>query len=371
LSFSSVGFMIFAVVKMDKESLESLKNWFLSNKRDFPWRENPLPYAVWVSEVMLQQTQASVVIPYFLRWMERFPTIRDLAEASLDAVIKEWEGLGYYSRARSLHEGAQYVVANFQGKLPDEFESLNQIKGLGPYTIGAILNFAFHRRAAAVDGNVLRVLARYYGLDDDISKVKTVKKIRELTLALLPKKDPWVISEALIELGALLCGRTPQCEKCPLRSSCAANLQGATSRLPVKGTKAATQSLYRAVAVISCENHLLIGRGIQGKVMADLCEFPYFESEALHHDGRAFSAFLSKEFGLDVKHKQSLSSVKHTFTRYRVLLIPHLYQTYKMVDVEGFKWLEIDALQKLAFSSGHRRIFAEVQPLLGESLAIT
>lgn len=142
--------------------LIKLKHWFEENKRNFPWRGKPSPYAVWVSEVMLQQTQASVVVPYFERWIVRFPSIEVLASASIEEVIKLWEGLGYYSRARSLHEGAKFLVEHHNGTLPSDPIALAKVKGLGPYTIGAILSFAFHQKAAAIDGNVTRVMSRFF-----------------------------------------------------------------------------------------------------------------------------------------------------------------------------------------------------------------
>ncbi|NGX59959.1 MAG: Adenine DNA glycosylase [Chlamydiae bacterium] len=147
-----------------KKAIETLKHWFKEEKRNFPWRIAPNPYTVWISEVMLQQTRAAVVIPYFERWMKRFPSIQSLADATVDEVIKMWEGLGYYSRARALHEGARYVVAHYHGKLPSSLQLLQKIKGLGPYTIGAIQSFAFHQKAPAVDGNVMRVISRLYPL---------------------------------------------------------------------------------------------------------------------------------------------------------------------------------------------------------------
>src|SRR3990167_4180187 len=146
---------------------ESLKRWFFINRRILPWRENPSPYEVWVSEVMLQQTRVSVVIPYFNRWMKHFPTISDLAKASIEAIIKVWEGLGYYSRARNLHEGAKYLLQFHAGELPDSPEHLKKVRGLGPYTIGAIRSFAFKQKAAAIDGNVLRVIARYFSIMEE------------------------------------------------------------------------------------------------------------------------------------------------------------------------------------------------------------
>jgi A/G-specific adenine glycosylase len=303
----------------------------------------------------------AVVIPYFDRWMRRFPTIRALAEASIEEVIKEWEGLGYYSRERNLHEGARYVVQHYGGELPPSAEELSKIKGLGSYTIGAILSFAFHQRVAAVDGNVLRVLARFFCLEDDISKAKTVKKIRSMAQDLLPESEPWIVSEALIELGATVCMRTPKCGECPLRPACTAYAGGMSEQLPIKSGKTQAVALYRAVAVLSCEDTLLVGRGAKGKVMADLCEFPYFEFSQASIEKEEVVKHAAKAFDLEMAWKQELSPVRHSFTRYRALLVPHLFFVKHPKNVKGFEWLSIEALKSSAFSSGHRRIFSEVQ----------
>lgn len=332
--------------------LESLKKWFLSEKRDFPWRLNPTPYAVWVSEVMLQQTQAVVVIPYFDAWMQRFPTIQKLAEAPLEDVIKAWEGLGYYSRARNLHEGARYLMAHHQGQLPETEEELQQIKGLGPYTIGAIRSFAFHQRAAAVDGNVLRVLSRYLLIQDDISKPKTVKSLRQRALELLPQEDPWIVSEALIELGATICSKKPKCEICPLKSTCRGYVEGVAASLPIKKAGVKAELLVRDVAVIVAEDHVLLKRGKQGEVMQDLYEFPYYERSEID-----FHSHCQDDLGLKLEREMQLAEVTHSFTRYRVRLFPFLFSCSSKKDVHGYKWVEKGALKELPFSSGHRKIY--------------
>ncbi len=170
-----------------------LKKWFIEHKRDLPWRDSPSPYSIWVSEIMLQQTQASVVVDYFIRWMERFPTIRSLAESSLELVLKMWEGLGYYSRARHLHEAARYFLEQHEGNIPADREELEKVKGLGPYTIGAILSFAFHLRSPAVDANVARVLARYFCIEEDISPRQSSARrwrIWEIAEQILPDEEP-------------------------------------------------------------------------------------------------------------------------------------------------------------------------------------
>ncbi len=346
---------------MQISDIQKIKAWFLSQSRDLPWRDRPTPYAVWISEVMLQQTQVSVVIPYFEQWMQHFPSIQALALAPIEEVLKAWEGLGYYSRARNLHEGARYVVDNFNGILPASPEGLSQIKGIGSYTIGAILSFAFHQRMAAVDGNVLRVLARYYALPDDISKGKTVKKVQNLAAALLPEEEPWIISEALIELGATICCRQPKCSQCPLNGNCMAYLQDKTQQLPVKSAGSAITPLYRAVAIISHDGHLLVGRGTKGKVMADLCEFPYIDvhpSVAEHQ--HVIKQHMQQHGGLALSWQHNLPAVKHTFTRYRALLYPCLFHAKHPQTVPDYEWMSYAELKKLPFSAGHRRILVQL-----------
>lgn len=334
----------------------NLKNWFLAKKRDLPWRQLITPYRVWISEVMLQQTQVAVVIPYFLRWMEKFPSVQALAEASLDEVIKAWEGLGYYSRARYLHAGAQYIVTHFQGEFPQDEENLKKIKGLGPYTIGAILSFAFHQKKAAVDGNVLRVLSRYFQIEEDISKSSTLKKLRYLAEQILPTEESWIINEGLIELGATICQKKARCEKCPVQTSCQSYKNGMVDLLPIKAKGASTTYLYRTVPVIVSRDAYLIRRGQKGKIMSDLHEFPFFET-TVEASKELTSEFIQTQFGLTVDKIQALPPVSHSFTRYQVQLYPTLFSALDKKPIEGLEWISLSDLKKLAFSSGHRRIF--------------
>ncbi|MBA3815166.1 MAG: A/G-specific adenine glycosylase [Parachlamydiaceae bacterium] len=349
--------------KKTNREIDALKTWFLAQCRDLPWRNHPSPYAVWVSEVMLQQTQVAVVIPYFERWMQIFPTIQDLAKADLDAVIKEWEGLGYYSRARNLHQGARYVVENHDGILPHLENQLQKIKGLGPYTIGAILSFAFHQRKAAVDGNVIRVLARYNCITEDITKSPTIKHIHALAQEMLPEIEPWIISEALIELGATVCKRKPKCFECPLRNNCKAFAAGNADKLPFKSSKTAVTQLYRAVAVVSCGDAILIKRGSKGKIMSDLHEFPYFELNSALVDPKALAQQLFKEMQLKADWQESLQEVKHSFTRYRAQLYPHSFTVKEKQPIDGYEWVPKKRIKERAFSSGHKRILGQLSDL--------
>jgi A/G-specific adenine glycosylase len=330
---------------------KSLREWFLDEKRDLPWRDNPSPYQVWISEVMLQQTQVSVVIPYFERWMKRFPTIQSLAKASLDEVIKIWEGLGYYSRARNIHEAAKYVLEVHQGVLPSSKEELTKIKGLGPYTVGAIQSFAFKMKSAAVDGNVVRVLSRYFHIEEDISKGKTVQNMREMLEEKLPDDEPWVVSEALIELGATVCQKKPRCDICPLRRACKGYRQGVAHELPVKSAKVKYEKLYRVVGVVNCGDHFLVRKGEKGEIMSDLYEFPYLEG-----DKSGLDKTLKVKFGLSLKFVSEYPKVSHSFTRFRVELTPLHYHAKVKIPVEGYEWRTLQELHHLAFSSGHRKI---------------
>lgn len=332
--------------------IEALKRWFVQYRRALPWRDNPTPYAVWISEVMLQQTQVNVVIPYFERWMSRFPTVATLAQAESQDVIKMWEGLGYYSRARHLHSGARYILEYFNGCIPNDEKSLSQIKGLGPYTIGAIRSFAFKQKAAAVDGNVLRVLSRLYNVHEPINQPRVIKQLRTVAERLLPESEPWLAAEAFIELGATICTRKPLCGRCPLKTGCQAHSHGTQNQLPIKDRKIMVEKLFRAVAVIKGPKGLLLRKCGEGEVMSDLHEFPYFDSpeEGLSHDA------VASKLPLPLNWQYSLSPVAHTFTRYRVKLNPEVFYCSEEHPVDGYEWKQWSEIATLAFSSGHRKV---------------
>lgn len=331
---------------MQEACQEAIKDWFLENRRDLPWRkEGVSPYEVWVSEVMLQQTQASVVFAYFLRWMQKFPTLEDLAVADLDEVIKTWEGLGYYSRARNLHAGARQVVEQYGGNLPSSYEKLIQIKGLGRYTAGAILSFAFHQKRAALDGNGIRVLARYFAIEEDVKKSKTQKLLWEKAEAMLPEDEPWLVVEGLIELGALVCKRAPECGKCPLREKCRAYSRSEVRKFPVKGKRVPITPLERSVFVVHHAGWVLVKRGEKEAIMADLYEFPYEERRGDVPDWLKRGSLV-----------EELETIVHHFTRFKVTLYPSFWEMDERRDLPGYEWVEVARLSALPFSSGHRKL---------------
>jgi len=339
-------------------AFQSLNKWFLTNKRDLPWRENPSPYSVWISEVMLQQTRASVVIPYYFRFLEQFPSIAALANASEDAVIKAWEGLGYYSRVRNLHKGAKQIMEEFGGVIPSSAEDLLKIKGLGPYTVGAILNFAFHKKAAAVDGNVQRVCTRFFGIEDDIAKLATQKKITGELLECLPESEPWITSEALIELGATLCKKqAPLCSECPLRANCQALKKSLIAKIPYNSKKTAIEKLRRSVGVIVHNNAVLVRRVPKGLIMEGLYEFPYVNiTEAFPSSAELFKSIFNVEFSL----RLALNFEKHSFTRFQATLEPYLLTPAESFHHLDYEWHLIESLHALPFSSGHRKIVKQL-----------
>ncbi|ANH79135.1 A/G-specific adenine glycosylase [Candidatus Chlamydia sanziniae] len=336
--------------------VEILKKWFIKNKRSLPWRDNPTPYSVWVSEVMLQQTRAEVVINYFIEWMEKFPTIKSLAEAKEEDVIKLWEGLGYYTRARHLLEGARMVMEQFHGELPDDAIALAQIRGIGPYTIHAILAFAFKRRAAAVDGNVLRVLSRMFLIEASIDLESTRTWISRIAQALLPNKDPQIVAEALIELGACICKRSPQCYRCPVSEACAAWQEEKQILLPIRHARKKIISLYRWVAIVLYRDCIVLEQRQPKEMMAGLYEFPYIEVGSIEalQDTATLTQKMENYIGGTLEQLGELAEQRHAFTHYKVRLIPKIFQIASLPKSGVLH--PLNDIDVLPFSSGHKKI---------------
>lgn len=337
----------------------ALRRWFLAHRRDFPWRQDPTPYRVWISEVMLQQTQAAVVVPYFEKWMRLFPSIGHVAKSPIEELMKVWEGLGYYARVRQIHEAALHLVKHHEGNLPASRSELAAIPGIGAYTAGAILSFAFHRKAIAVDGNVARVLARYMAFEEEISSQKARQLIGQYGEQILPEEEPWVIVEALIELGATLCGKQPKCPMCPLQEGCQGLKRGIADLLPITKKRALVTCLTRYVAVVVSEEFVLLKKERPGKVMAGLYQFPYLEViDSM--DLTEFQIRLEKQFQLKAAFQKWLPTVSHHFTRYKATLYPALWEVAERSIPDDCEWVERVRLKQLPFSSGHRQILHNI-----------
>ena len=251
----------------------TLLDWFSVNGRDLPWRHTRDPYAIWLSEIILQQTRIQQGMDYWLRFMQRWPRVEDLARATEDEVLREWQGLGYYSRARNLHTAAQQIVA--QGGFPTTLEGIKQLKGVGDYTAAAIGSIAFGLPAAVVDGNVYRVLARHYGIDTPINTTQGKKVFTELAQSLLPTDQPAAFNQAMMDFGAIQCTPTsPKCLVCPLQESCEALRTGRISELPVKERKLNIQTVRLTYLYIRCNGKTAIRRRPAGGIWQGLWE-PY------------------------------------------------------------------------------------------------
>lgn len=260
---------------------KTLIKWYLQNKRDLPWRKTANPYPIWLSEIMLQQTRVAQGMPYFFAFTAAFPTIYDLANADEEQVLKLWQGLGYYSRARNLHKTAQIVAHEMNGVFPDNYKDLLQLKGIGDYTAAAIASFSYNECVPVVDGNVFRVLSRYFDLKTDIAQASAKKEFSALAFELMPKDNPALFNQAIMEFGALQCvPKNPNCSICVFNESCAALQKGIVDQLPVKSKKLKVRNRYfnYIIAIDDKENTIIQKRTAKG-IWHNLYEFPLIETE--------------------------------------------------------------------------------------------
>jgi A/G-specific adenine glycosylase len=259
----------------------SLIQWYLNNKRDLPWRNTQNPYLIWLSEIMLQQTRVAQGLPYYLAFTNAFPTVFDLANASEEQVLKLWQGLGYYSRARNLHKTAQFVASELKGEFPDNNKDLLKLKGIGDYTAAAIASFAYNEVVPVVDGNVFRVLSRYFDIETDISLATAKKEFAALAFELMPKNDPANFNQAIMEFGALQCvPKNPNCEICVFNSSCAALQKKKVQLLPFKSKKIKVSFRFFNYLVFEDEDlNTIIQKRDQKGIWHNLYEFPLIETE--------------------------------------------------------------------------------------------
>ena len=280
------------------EFSNSLIHWYLQNKRDLPWRNTTNPYPIWLSEIMLQQTRVAQGLPYFLSFTDAFPTIFDLANAEEEQVLKLWQGLGYYSRARNLHATAKHIAFELNGKFPPTYKELLKLKGVGEYTAAAIASFSYNEPVAVLDGNVFRVLSRYFNVDSDISLPKTKTEFQQLAQEVLDKKNPAMFNQAIMEFGALQCvPKNPDCNSCVLNSSCAALQHKKVSELPVKSKKTKVTNRYLNYLILKDSDSNYIVQKREGKgIWENLYEFPLLETDFLLSEKDAIDQISEMQF---------------------------------------------------------------------------
>ncbi|BAQ08717.1 dan glycosylase [Bacillus sp. OxB-1] len=290
---------------------QSLLSWYHHEKREMPWRKTKNPYYIWVSEVMLQQTRVETVIPYYERFIQAYPTMEELANADEEELLKMWEGLGYYSRARNLQTGVREVLEKYGGEVPATRKEISTLKGVGPYTAGAVLSIAYGVPEHAVDGNVMRVLSRILLIEDDIALPRTRKVFEGVVMDLIDQEDPSSFNQALMELGATICIPRPRCLLCPVRDFCAAFQEGRQEELPVKSKKTKTKiTSLSAFALQNETGEWLLRKRPEKGLLANMWEFPMIENK----DGLRPAQLLQKSMNVEADELKGLLSFKHVFS---------------------------------------------------------
>ena len=353
----------------DTEISRLLLDWYRTNKRDLPWRRTKDPYRIWVAEIMLQQTRVDTVIPYYERFLKKFPGVRALARARVDDVLKAWENLGYYSRARHLHEAAEVVVRQFGGKIPAGMDDLRKLPGVGAYTAGAILSIAFGGRVAAIDGNVNRVIARLFAIEDPVDGSEAKRRIRAIAQRLVPANEPGHYNQALMDLGSGICTpRRPACPACPLVAACRARRKGLQESIPVKRKAAAVPRREAAVAVIRNDRDEILlvkrpGRGLLG----GLWRFPGGALEKGDTPAAPLRRSLRAELGLKTIPGKELLSVEHGYSHFNLTV--HVFAcTLRGSNPDSggevqWSWVGMRSLSRLAVSRLEEKILKAMRPV--------
>jgi A/G-specific adenine glycosylase len=340
---------------------QALLDWYAEHARDLPWRRQRDPYAVWVSEVMLQQTRAETVIPYFTRWMERFPTVMSLASASQDEVLGLWEGLGYYRRAHNLHRAAQILVSDHDGKLPGDVDGLRDLPGIGPYTAAAIAAISFNQDVIAVDGNLRRVISRLIDLTVDPRSVEGDSQLRSWALGELPAGQSSHFNQALMDLGSMVClPRAPKCGVCPLTQSCLAYQRGVQHLRPVRVPRKRIPHVTVTAAVLRRGGQVLIGRRPERALLGGLWEFPGGRLEPGESLESCLRREIREEIGVEIEVGASVGAFDHAYTHFRVTV--HAFEC-KLVGGEPhaiehseIQWVPAERLREFPMGKVDRAI---------------
>ena len=340
-----------------------LLNWYDEHKRLLPWRDIRNPYATWVSETMLQQTRVETVVDYYLRFMQRFPDVKALAAAPVEDVLKLWEGLGYYRRARNLWAGAQQVMLEFNGTIPENVEQLKRIKGIGAYTAGAIASIAFGKAVPAVDGNVIRVMSRLYDDHQMMGTASAQRHMDSLVMENIPEDRPGDFNQALMDLGARICvPGTPDCGNCPLRSECLALRHATAEQLPVLPTKAKQKEIRYDLLLITDGDRILMRQRTES-LLQGLWVFPMLETK---DKPDVLSEQIRKQWKLDVSDLKPAGEAKHVFTHQIWLMKLYAAQATVQPVPQGWKWVTIEEMRQLTIPTAMRGALQAVDTLFHE-----
>jgi A/G-specific adenine glycosylase len=346
-----------------------LLNWYHKNKRNLPWRGHPDPYAVWVSEIMLQQTRVEAVIPYFEKWMRLFPTIKALAKASEQDVLNAWEGLGYYSRARNLHKAAQIVVKKYNGELPRNLDELRSLPGIGRYTVGAIASIAFGMDEPTLDGNLRRVFSRLFDVTEPADSPQGEKILWDLAAQHLPEGQAGDYNQALMDLGAMICiPKNPRCLICPVMTICKARIAGTQEQRPVLKPKKETPHYVHAAGVVSQidrgasrgnnSTYVLLAKRPSRGLLGGMWEFPNGRVEG--NPARELVKALDAGYGLKVRRKEALGVIEHGYTHFRVTVYAFQCELVSMFESPNLKWVSMKELDDYPMGKIDRQIAQKI-----------
>ncbi|WP_208426758.1 MULTISPECIES: A/G-specific adenine glycosylase [Salinibacter] len=342
-------------------------DWYDEHKRSMPWRETDDPYRIWVSEIMLQQTRVDTVRDYYPRFLEAFPTVEALADADRDAVLKHWEGLGFYARARHLHEAARRVVDEHDGAVPSTMDAIKDLKGVGPYTAAAVLSIAYRKPHAVLDGNVTRVLSRVFAVDEDATTSAAEGHLRDLANELLPPDRPGDFNQAMMELGALVCTpRTPHCDRCPLTAVCRAHDAGTEEDYPITPESQPVPHKDIAVGLVFDDNdRLLIQRRPDEGLLGGLWEFPGGKQEGEESMEGACRREVREELGVGMTDVEPFYTLSHAYSHFKITL--HAFRG-RLADGppearedQPVRWVTVDELDDYAFPRANRRLIEELE----------
>lgn len=333
-----------------------LMKWYRKNSRPLPWRETTDPYKIWISEIMLQQTTVNAVIPYYQRWIEKFPRIEDVARAPLQKILRIWQGLGYYQRAKNIHQCAKVICREHKGEIPRTADELRKLPGFGPYTVGAVLSIAFDQRQPIIDANVRRVVMRQLAIEGSATPVQDPAILRFLD-QVMPQKGMSVFNQALMELGALICrSRQPACLICPVREGCQAYARGIQEIIP-QPKKKMIKEIQAVIAVIENNGNFFIQQRDSKGLLADLWEFPGGKIEKGESSYDALCREVKEELHVEVKSAKHLTNLKHFYTQFCVDLHVFACQSKTLpIEDKTHRWVRLKDFSKYPMPSGSVKI---------------
>jgi A/G-specific adenine glycosylase len=342
--------------RMSRELLD----WYRASHRDLPWRHTRDPYRIWVSEVMLQQTQVRTVVPYYERFIARFPDVASLAHAMRDEVLKHWEGMGYYARARNLHAAAGALVGDGDGAVPDDPDRFGALPGVGDYIRAAVMSIAFARPLAAVDGNVKRVLARAFAVEDEVDRPAGARAIQAYADGLLDRDDPGAFNQALMELGAVVCRpHQPDCPSCPLAEHCHAYAEGAPEAYPKRSRRRAVPTAAIAIGVVGRRGRVLITRRADSALLGGLWEFPGGKIRDGESAAAACRREIREETGLDVRVVERVTTVRHAYSHLKVEIevfrCAYRAGRVRLRGPVAHKWILLEETARYAFPKANHK----------------